>query len=168
MNTKLFLITALALSSILYSCKKRGCTDSDALNVDYEANENDGSCEYIIDKIIGTWNCLDVWNKYGSCGSGNGSESYSVLISQPSIDKFTITLENFAGLGYNDKVFLTYSNYWGSYISCNYCNLYKDTNNNFWNINSLYGTLHSQNYIQLSYNITFNNCTYSGTMTLTK
>lgn len=46
------LLTILMLASILLSlglvsCKKeRGCTDTNALNKDYNAEENDGSCQY--------------------------------------------------------------------------------------------------------------------------
>lgn len=43
----IFLIFTIA---VFFSCKHEGCTDSDALNYDSKAKEDDGSCEY--DTII--------------------------------------------------------------------------------------------------------------------
>lgn len=44
LNRFVFLI--LTLSSLLFSCKKEGCTDKDANNFNEEANKDDGSCTY--------------------------------------------------------------------------------------------------------------------------
>lgn len=50
---KNFLFIALVGSlSILGSCKKQGCTDSDATNYDAEAETDNGRCEYSADVIF--------------------------------------------------------------------------------------------------------------------
>ena len=43
---KAFVILTVASLSILPACKKKGCTDSTAINYDSEAEKDDGSCEY--------------------------------------------------------------------------------------------------------------------------
>lgn len=39
----------------LSSCKKEGCTDAIATNYDEDADEDDGTCEYVSDKFVGTY-----------------------------------------------------------------------------------------------------------------
>ena len=45
MNKVLVILTVASLA-VLPSCKKKGCTDSTAINYDSEAEKDDGSCEY--------------------------------------------------------------------------------------------------------------------------
>lgn len=45
MKKSIFII--LALSTTLFGCKKKGCTDANAINFDSSAEKDDGSCEYL-------------------------------------------------------------------------------------------------------------------------
>lgn len=40
------LLTSILALTLLTSCKEKGCTDAKALNKDYNADVNDGSCIY--------------------------------------------------------------------------------------------------------------------------
>ncbi len=61
----LALLALLATSTIFVSCSDdedvsiRGCTDPESLNYDASATESDGSCEYLSDKLVGTWEIND-------------------------------------------------------------------------------------------------------------
>lgn len=76
MNTVKFgiLATAIVLSSMAVSCKKKGCTDPNATNYNEKAKKDDGTCEYpasteetvVINgvtytKISGTLNANTTW-----------------------------------------------------------------------------------------------------------
>ncbi len=51
---KLVVVFALLISSV--SCKKKGCTDSNATNFVEKAKEDDGSCVFERDQFIGSYN----------------------------------------------------------------------------------------------------------------
>jgi hypothetical protein len=43
---RLLVLSLFLLSALFYSCKKKGCTDENAINYSSEAKKDDGSCEY--------------------------------------------------------------------------------------------------------------------------
>ena len=45
-NLKISLITLLLAATSLASCKKKGCTDADAVNYNSEAKKDDGTCNF--------------------------------------------------------------------------------------------------------------------------
>ena len=49
-------LIALALTVLISSCKKEGCTNIDALNYDNEAKTDDGSCKFEAENFVGTYN----------------------------------------------------------------------------------------------------------------
>jgi hypothetical protein len=51
----LFLMLAIASTFTLTSCKTEGCTDPTATNYDEKADDDDGSCTYQRDALIGTY-----------------------------------------------------------------------------------------------------------------
>ena len=46
MTNKIFLLLILSFSLLLLACKKEGCTDTNAINYNPEADINNGSCNY--------------------------------------------------------------------------------------------------------------------------
>jgi hypothetical protein len=73
------------------SCKKEGCIDSLAENVDAEAEKDDGSCTYLSDRLLGNYSVAQL------CMHG-GSTSYSMTVIQGST-KGEVILQ-----GLNDSV----------------------------------------------------------------
>lgn len=68
------------------SCKKKeGCTDLLAENVDTEAEEDDGSCTYLSDRLLGTYSVAQ------ECYYG-GATSYSMTVVEGS-DKGVVILQ---------------------------------------------------------------------------
>ena len=122
MKTKFLLLLSLVVIIFsIQSCKKKGCTNSSAINYDTEAKEDGGSCQ-----ILG---CIDPassnYNPYaniddGSCiiddrndftgswtceenSSQLGTSSYSVTISKSASDSTAILIANFYNLGSSNK-----------------------------------------------------------------
>jgi hypothetical protein len=73
------------------SCSTEGCTDDTATNYDEKADEDDGSCTYERDAIIGTYN-----NSTDNCISGN---SFNMTISAGAAATNQISISNFGGFG---------------------------------------------------------------------
>ncbi|MBD3638820.1 MAG: DUF4856 domain-containing protein [Crocinitomicaceae bacterium] len=65
MKKSLFIVAIVGIA--LTSCKKKGCTDEDALNYSAEAEKDDGSCEFL--PVPSTYSFTDA--------SGNSTVSYS-------------------------------------------------------------------------------------------
>lgn len=56
-----YIYTYILLAVLLFisSCGKQGCTDNTALNYDPYAKNDNGSCKYFSDAIIGNYTCYD-------------------------------------------------------------------------------------------------------------
>lgn len=72
MKTKIILYGGILLflagiSSLTY-CTSKGCTDPDACNYDYEADKDDGTCNY---------GCYGIGGGAGGTGGGNSSGQVS-------------------------------------------------------------------------------------------
>lgn len=70
------LLIAISMASIcvMTSCAKKGCMDKFALNWDDDATEDDGSCYFDADMIIGTWNVSKTFQ--------SNTTTYSATISR--------------------------------------------------------------------------------------
>lgn len=75
------LLALVLISSIIFSCKKKGCTDPTALNYNQYAEQNDGTCEYevienalpiIIDNNLTLTNDK-IWHLVGRTSVTNGA-----------------------------------------------------------------------------------------------
>ena len=71
--TKPILLFAIAIStSVFTSCKKRGCTNPNAINYNFDAEKDDGSCmfERTFWCNVDTLGWIDVWvSEFDSLGS---------------------------------------------------------------------------------------------------
>lgn len=68
MNLKLAIVALIISSSVLSSSCERGCTQVNALNRDYSANKDDGSCEFSVATF------------YASAGFFNGVPIQSIAV----------------------------------------------------------------------------------------
>ena len=70
-NLGLVILVISAFTVLFSSCSekeiKQGCTSSESINYDSEAEEDDGSCVFPADKLLGTWNATE----YGQEGTIN-------------------------------------------------------------------------------------------------
>lgn len=99
-NTKALLFVGIVILSI--SCKKEGCTDSQAENYDSDAKKDDGSCVFARDKFIGTYNV----NR--TCVY-QANENFVITVSAgPNINE--IIINNFSNDGVNIKATVSGSN----------------------------------------------------------
>ncbi len=73
------------------SCSSEGCTDDTATNYDEKADEDDGTCAYERDAIIGTYN-----NSTDNCISGT---SFNMTITAGAAATNQISISNFGGFG---------------------------------------------------------------------
>lgn len=76
------LVLLVGISSVMLSCKKKGCTDPAAKNYCDKCKKDDGSCQYAIQDYVGTWSVT------GNCGA------YTMTITASGS---TLTINNFHG-----------------------------------------------------------------------
>jgi hypothetical protein len=85
-----------AVSMTYTGCSSEGCTDPNANNYDEKADEDDGTCEFDRDAMIGTYSVSGAI----ACGvTGNGAASgLSLIVSESSVgtDKIVLNLEGTA------------------------------------------------------------------------
>ncbi len=96
-NSKLLVFLSLILVFVLFSCKKKGCTDLLALNYDNEAAQNDGSCNYQSEHFVGQYSVTDSLNG-GIIPYEWYSRNYSIEIKQNKNNLSQIIIKNWANL----------------------------------------------------------------------
>jgi hypothetical protein len=91
-NLRLIGLTILAgAMTLTYSgCKQEGCTDSLANNYDEKADEDDGTCAYDRDAMIGSFTSNATIN-CGVSGSGTASGTLTIANSSTGVTKITVT-----------------------------------------------------------------------------
>lgn len=80
----------LLLLGIFSACKEEGCMDSEANNVDYEANVEDGSCNYEIEKMAGEFQV----DGYKIPAQTSDTTHYTYTLTISSIEKKRALLSN--------------------------------------------------------------------------
>lgn len=93
------ILSAATVASMLFlgaatftSCGKEGCTDAGATNYDVDATDDDGTCTYDSDALVGTYIMSD------DCESEENI-NYTLTISQSSSNKANIIVEDFSNFG---------------------------------------------------------------------
>lgn len=86
----LLFISILAFSS----CKKEGCTDTEATNYNPDAKRDDGTCRFAVDDFVGIYNISE---NFTTETCGNGSDSYLMYINYYGNSKSQVTINNLAG-----------------------------------------------------------------------
>jgi hypothetical protein len=85
-----------AVSMTYTGCSSEGCTDPNATNYDEKADEDDGTCEFDRDAMIGTYSVSGAI----ACGvTGNGAASgLNLTISESTVatNKIVVNLEGIA------------------------------------------------------------------------
>jgi len=83
-------ILAGAFTITQTGCNKEGCTEATATNFDDEADDDDGSCIFERDAIIGSYGVIE------SCDS-TGAGIYTVAITKSSSDFSKVIISPFGG-----------------------------------------------------------------------
>lgn len=132
---KLILFFGLLLNA---SCKKEGCMDDEALNIDYEANVDDFSCKYEIEKMAGTFQVEGYKIPYLSTDTIH----YSYALEVSYLQKNKALLTNLGGMNQSIEIVMYDHN----------SRLEMHTNNNdSIGIRSGLGNYYDSNFFGLSY-----------------
>lgn len=96
------LFAALSMST---ACRKKGCTDENALNYDVEAQKDDGSCiEDPRSQYLGSYVVTD--SSFGG-GSFISTKVYTLVVDKGTTSDNAIILNNWRGTGDNYPATLT-------------------------------------------------------------
>lgn len=94
------MIKNLLLCTLLFfvftSCKKKGCTDCNAINYSASANTNDNSCEFVNEEYIGWYVVSD--SILGPPSMEWDTNSYEMNITRSICEPNNLLLSNYADL----------------------------------------------------------------------
>ena len=97
LNPQYIFIVIVGVSLCFFSCKEEeGCTDLLALNYNFNAAKDNGSCRYLSENFIGAYSIKDSITGGMITGEWGGERNYTVEIVQNEDNPSEIIIRNWA------------------------------------------------------------------------